>query len=215
MSNVDDEAKQRALIRSIGLMGLLVFPLGMGLFAIANPLVATLLTEEWQGVAPILAALSLVTALQPIAWAASSYLLSKGYNWALSVQEFIKLGALGAGLMIFGPFGPVWACAGVGVAAATQAAIFFYLLTRDKVPAGQLWQAMVLPLLPCIPMVAAVFGVHYGLLAMGIDRPILLLVAEIITGAVVFVPSAFMLCPAIARDFKELVMSSLGRRKSE
>jgi PST family polysaccharide transporter len=215
MAGVDDDAKRRALIRSIGLMGLLVFPLGLGLFAIANSLVATLLTEEWQGVAPILAALSLVTALQPIAWAAGSYLLSKGYNWALSAQEFVKLGALAGGLMLFAPYGPVWACAGVAVGNAVQAAIYFYMLTKDGVSGAKLWAVMVHPLVPCIPMVAAVFGARHGLLALGVERPVFLLVAEILVGAVVFIPSAFLLCPVIARDFWGLVMSSLGRGKSD
>lgn len=215
MSNVDGEAKMRALIRSISLMGLLVFPLGLGLFAIADSLIASLLTEEWQGVAPVLAALALVTAVQPIAWAASSYLLAKGYNWALSIQEFIKLAALAGGLMIFAPYGPVWACAGVGVAATVQAVIFFYLLTKDGVSAGRLWNAMTRPLLPCLPMVAAVFGVRHGLLGLGIDRPALLLVAEVSVGAIVFIPSAFILSGAIARDFLGLIKSSLGRGSAE
>jgi PST family polysaccharide transporter len=213
MTNVDGDAKRRALVRSVGLMGLLVFPLGLGLFAVADTLIATLLTDEWQGVAPVLSALALITVVQPISWAAGPYLLAKGYNWALSAQEFIKLVVLFGGLMVFAPYGPVWACAGVGLSFVVQAAIYFGLLKRDGVSAKGLWGAMVLPILPCIPMVAAVFAIRYGLGVLGVDTNAVLLVCEVVGGALVFIPASFVLCPSIAQDFLGLIKSALGRRR--
>ena len=211
MSNVDGESKRRALIRSIGLMALLVYPLSIGIFAVSDSLVAALLTKEWQGVAPVLSALSLVTIVQPVGWAAGSYLLAKGHNWALSVQEFIKLFALAGGLMLFAPYGPVWACAGVGIGFLSQALVYFYLLHRDGVSMLELCSAVFRPILPCIPMVAAVYATRYGLQALDIHTPIVLLLAEVAAGAIVFLPCAFLLSGAIARDFLGLVKSALGR----
>ncbi len=211
MSNVDGESKKRALIRSIELMGLLVFPLGLGLFAISDSLVATLLTEEWQGVAPILSALALITLVQPIGWAAGSYFLAKGRNWALSYQEFAKLAALALGLVVFAPYGPVWACAGIAFGMSVQALIFFLLLRADGIPVGKLCNAMFRPILPCLPMVAAVFAARYGMETAGIESPVLLLVVEIAVGGIVFVPAAFVLSGEIARDFLGLLKSALGR----
>ncbi len=211
MSNVDGESKRRALIRSVGLMGLLVYPMSMGMFAIAEPLVGTLLTEEWQGVAPVLSALALVTVVQPVGWAAGSYLLSRGKNWALSVQEFIKLFALAGGLLLFAPYGPVWACAGVGIGFTAQVLVYFYLLKQDGISMTALFASVFRPFLPCIPMVVAVFATHYGLQSMDVNRPVLLLVVEIIVGGIVFVPAAFLLSGDIARDFLGLVKTALGR----
>jgi len=211
MSNVDGEAKRRALIRSIGLMGILVYPLGMGLFAISESLVGTLLTPEWQGVSPVLSALALVTIVQPIGWAAGSYLLAKGKNWALSVQEFVKLFALTGGLIAFAPYGPVWACAGVGIGFTSQALMYFYMLKKDGVSMPAVCGAVFRPLLPCLPMVAAVFATRIGLEHIGIDKPLYLLLAEISVGAIVFVPAAFLLSGRIARDFLGLLKSALGR----
>lgn len=211
MSNVDGEAKRRALIRSIGLMALLVYPLSMGIFAVSDSLVATLLTEEWQGVAPVLSALSLVTIVQPIGWASGSYLLAKGYNWALSVNEFVKLLALAGGLMLFAPYGPVWACAGVGIGFTAQAAVYAYLLQRDGVSMKALANSVFRPIVPCLPMVAAVFGARHGLESLDVQTPIVLLVVEIAVGSIVFVPCAFLFSGTIARDFLGLIKKALGR----
>ncbi len=212
MSKVDGDAKRRALVRGVGLMGLLVFPLGVGIFAISDSLIAAVLNEKWQGVAPILSALSLVIVVQPITWVAGPYLLAKGHNWSLSAQEFVKLVALAGGLMLFAPWGPVWACAGVGFAYTINAITYYYKLVSDGISARQLALAMGLPLLPCLPMVMAVFGTRYGLTSLGIDNSLVLLLAEIAAGALVFIPAAFLLCGSIARDFIELVKASLGRR---
>lgn len=211
MSNVDGDAKRRALIRSIGLMALLVYPLSTGIFAVSESLVAALLTEEWQGVAPVLSALSLVTVVQPIGWAAGSYLLAKGHNWALSAQEFIKLFALAGGLMLFAPYGPVWACAGVGLGFTSQALMYFYMLNRDGVSMKALASAVFRPILPCLPMIAAVYATRYGLQSLGIETPVVLLMGEIAAGSIVFVPCAFLFSGAIARDFLGLAKSALGR----
>ncbi len=211
MSNVDGDAKRRALVRSIGLMALLVYPLSTGIFAISESLVATLLTDEWQGVTPVLSALSLVTVVQPIGWAAGSYLLAKGHNWALSVQEFVKLFALAGGLMLFAPYGPVWGCAGVGIGFTSQALIYFYMLNRDGVSMPALCSSVFRPLIPCIPMVGAVFATRYGLNSMGVHTPLVLLLAEIAVGAIVFLPCAFIFAGDIARDFLGLIKRALGR----
>ena len=212
MSAVDGDAKKRALLRSIGLMGLLVYPMSLGLFAISESLVATLLTEQWQGVAPVLSALALVTIVQPIGWVSGSYLLSKGHNWALSAQEFIKLIALAGGLILFAPYGPVWACAGVGIGHSSQALMYFFMLKQDGISMRALAASVFRPLVPCIPMMVAVFATRYALHAyLHIDKPLFMLLAEIAVGTIVFVPAAFLLSGAIARDFLSLLKSALGR----
>jgi len=212
MNQVDGEAKRRALIRSIGLMGLLVFPLGLGIFAVSDSLVAALLPLKWQGVAPVLSVLSLVIVVQPITWVAGPYLLAKGHNWSLSAQEFVKLFALGGGLILFAPLGAVWACAGIGLAYAIHALTYYIKLVRDGISAKSLAVAMALPLLPCVPMVFAVFGVRQVLATLGCGSPLVSLLSEIFVGAIVFVPSAFVLSGAIARDFLSLLRSSLSSR---
>ena len=55
--------KQRryAFLEAIALLGLIIFPLAVGLGVVARPLVATLFSVKWQGVAPLLALLSFMS----------------------------------------------------------------------------------------------------------------------------------------------------------
>jgi hypothetical protein len=60
-------------------------------------------------------------------------------------------------------------------------------------------------------MVLAVLAVRHGLRAAGMDRPVVSLVFEILAGIAVYLPAAFAIAPAIARDFLDLIKKALRR----
>lgn len=205
MSKTDGDGKRRALVRSLALMSLLVFPLGIGLFAVSDSLVATLLPPKWQDVAPIVAVLSLVTLVRPMGWIAGPYMVSKSNNWTLLMIELIKLGSLIGGIIVFSRFGAVVACAGVGLGFGVQSLIYLYLLSKDGISIMDLLHSMIRPVLPCIPMAGAVFAVRATLVGAGVESPLALLSVEIVTGIIVFIPMAFLLAGSISRDFVGLL----------
>jgi PST family polysaccharide transporter len=63
-------------------------------------------------------------------------------------------------------------------------------------------------------MVAAVFGVRYGLRALGLSSPVASLAVEILAGAIVYVGSAFVFARTAALDFLGIVMQMLRRRRA-
>jgi PST family polysaccharide transporter len=67
------------------------------------------------------------------------------------------------------------------------------------------------PLLACVPMVLAVLAVRQGLAMTGLHVRGLALGAEILAGALAFVPSAFLIAPGPARQLIALGMRVLGR----
>jgi lipopolysaccharide exporter len=212
MARVEPAVRKRALVRSTALLGLVIFPLSLGLAAVADPLIHILLREEWHGVAPFVAILSAVSIFQPISGTLGSFLVAHGQTRTLLVMELLKLAALVAGMAAFSLLGPLWACAGVGAAFAAHTLTSASLcVRRHDVPARGLFWAFVRPLLACLPMVGAVLAVRFGLRALGVYRPLLSLLLEIPAGVLVYVPSAFLLAPAIARDFLDLLRKALGR----
>lgn len=212
MARLDPSARARAVTRSTALLGLVIFPMAVGLGVVAEPLVVLLLNEQWHGVAPFVTVLSAISLFQPISSTLGSYLISYSQTRALMVLEVLKVAALVAGMAAFSLCGPLWICAGVLAAYALHALLSAWLgVRRHDISARDLATAFVRPLLACLPMVTAVLAVRHGLRAAGLELPIVSLVLEIAVGAAVYVPSAFALAPAIARDFLDLLRKALSR----
>ena len=71
MASLEVADRKAALIRSTALMSLVVFPLAVGLGVIAPTLIAAMLNEKWQGVAPLLVVLSVLSVVRPMGWGVS------------------------------------------------------------------------------------------------------------------------------------------------
>ncbi|ACY16338.1 polysaccharide biosynthesis protein [Haliangium ochraceum DSM 14365] len=212
MSKLDAEGRKRALIRSTALLGVLLFPLTVGLAAVAEPLITLIFDEAWHSTAPMVSVLGACFVFEPIGSTLVSYLMAQSRTRTLMILQIIKLGALFAGMTLLSTLGPLWACGGVGVGFAVYGLVSAYLcVRRDNIPAGKLLSAFVQPLTACVPMVGAVLGVRYGLRAAGFDSPALSLGCEIVAGAAVYVPAVFLTAPATARDFLSLVRKALKR----
>lgn len=214
MSKLAPGARPRALIRSTALLGLLLFPLTLGLATVAETVVTTIFDEQWHGIAPLVTILSVISVFQPVGYTLGSYLISLGRTRTLMLLEIVKIMALVAGMALFSLLGPLWICAGVGASFAVHALAGAWICVRYyHVSARGFFWAFTQPLLACVPMVAAVLATRHVLRALGTHEPPVLLAAEVLTGALVYVPSALTIAPGVSRDFLGLVKKALSRQR--
>lgn len=211
-SKMKPEERPAAVIRAAGLMALVVAPLGVGLGAVAPSVVRAFFDARWSGMASILTVLSVMTVFQPVPWSAIAYLQAEQMTrliMILSVARAVILLALVALLGSLG--GPVWGCAGVGFGYAVHSVATIVLTARlTPLSARAYFAGVVRPLLACIPMFVAVAALRPGLAAVHV--PVALsLAAEIATGGIVYVVSAWLLAGPNVRGLLGMVRAGRGR----
>jgi lipopolysaccharide exporter len=207
-TRMDQEGQRRALVRSAALLALIVFPLAIGLGAVADTLAAALFNAEWQGVAVYLAILSALSVARPVGWIIFSFLQARHRTRAVMVLEIGKLVFLLLFIWALSIFGPYWSAAGVGVGFALHALASMWLIqASDGVRITRMLAVMGPPLLACVPMVGGVMAVRYGL-GLTDSLPILGLILEVAVGAIVYVLAALLLARKAARDFLGLLRRS-------
>ncbi|MEZ4402817.1 MAG: oligosaccharide flippase family protein [Kofleriaceae bacterium] len=212
MSSLSPEQRKAAVVRSTGLMALAVFPLAVGLGAVSDSLIAAILSPEWQGVAPLLTILSVLSVVRPMAWAVNSYLASYGRNRTMMILEAAKVVLLFACIFAFAHLGPHWAAGSVGIAFGFQSLLTIGLVIKlDGIPAGPMLAAFVRPLLACAAMGGAVLGARVGLTALGLTHPRLLTPIEIVVGVLAYVPATFVFARPMALDFVAQLKRALRR----
>jgi lipopolysaccharide exporter len=205
MSQARAEDRKALMLRSTALMALTVFPLATGLGAIAPTLVALLLNERWQGVAPFLTVLAVLSVVRPLSWSATTYLSSFSRTREIMALEALKIVLLFAFIVVFSSAGPLWTAAAVGMAFGLQAlATAAVVIVTDGIPAARLAAATARPLLACGVMVAAVIATRQAMLGVGLTSTAALLGIEVVAGVVAYVPAALLLAPATSRDFLQL-----------
>ena len=212
MASVEVKDRKAALVRSTALMALVVSPLAVGLGAVAPTLIRCLLNDVWQGVAPLLTVLSVLSVVRPMSWGVSAYLASFSRTRTLMYLSLLKLVLLFGCIVAFSSLGPVWTAASVGVAFGGQAFVTMGLVIySDAIPAWPLVSAVVRPLAACGVMAAAVLGARHGMIAIDVTAPKHVLPVEIVVGAVTYVVAALALAGPTARDFLQLLRRALKR----
>ena len=209
----DKEERKQALSRASGLLSLVVFPLAVGLGAIAHTLVAAFYPPEWQGVAPLLSILAILSVVRPIGWLVGSYLQVVARTRAIMLLEILKVTLIIASMLALSPLGPMWAAAGVGLGYGLNALSYLYSLRSEGVTFGSVVKPLVGPLVACLPMAGAVFLVRFGLGYTHVPMSIRLFL-ELIAGAVAYVPSALLLARAASKDLLNLLRGALRRRRA-
>lgn len=213
-AHVEEDRRGAALVRATALLSLVLCPLAIGLGAIAHTLVRAFFDPRWSSVAPMLMALSVLSVTRPIGWNVATYLQARNKPRQVMAMEGFKLVALLAIMLTLGRLSLMWMCAAVGIAFTAHALLSLAYVNRyESVPFATMLARVSSPLLACVPMAAAVFGARAGLTALGLTNPWALLVGEILVGAIVFVPSAFLLAPSVTHDFMGLARGFLERRR--
>ncbi len=213
LAQLEPERRPRALVRSTALLSLIIFPMAIGLGVVAEPLIELLLSDAWQGVAPLLTILVVLSVFRPVAWVVSSYLLTQERNRPLMFLELGKTAILLGGMVALAPFGIEWAAVAVGIAFGLHAVASVALVLRDGPSPAELLGGFVRPLVACAAMAGAVLGVRQ-LLASTVElHPGIRLAIECTVGAAVYVPVALIVCRETARDLIGLMKDVVRRRR--
>ncbi|AUX39799.1 hypothetical protein SOCE26_011940 [Sorangium cellulosum] len=215
-SKLEPEQRKTSLIRAFTLLSLLIFPLAVGLGAVAPTILNdTFFNEAWEPAGPLLAVLSALGVTRPIGWVVSSYMQVYGRTRTIMVLEWLKVVAIVGGISLLGWFGGVlWACAGVGVAFGLHGLASLWMVHRvDGIPFLRMLRPLVRPLLACLPLVAAVLAVRYGMQSLGPLPRGVRLGTEVVAGGLAFVVSALLIARQASRDFLKLAREAVRRRR--
>jgi lipopolysaccharide exporter len=211
-ARLDPERRPAALLRSLTLLGLIVFPLAVGLGVIAPTLIETLLDPRWHPVAPMLLVLSALSITRPIGWTITTYLQARLLTRRILWLEAFKFGLLVVAMLTLGRLSPLWACLAVGVAFGLHTIASLWVVARlDDVRMWSMLTAMAAPLAACLPMALAVIGIRRVIAGAGIPKPVELIV-EVLVGGLVYVVFAFTVARAPAKDLLERLLEAIRRR---
>ncbi len=210
----DREARKRALLRAIGLMGLVVFPMAVGLGAVAKSAVAVFYAPAYAGVAPFLTVLATMGILRSLGTLAVGYLQVVGRTMQFIWIEFVLVASILASIALFSPFGPVASACGVGIGFSAHTIILMSRLKSEGISLLEIGSAALGPVLACFPMAASVLGIRLVLEPLGTPSIVLLLI-EILVGGVAFVVSAFIVSKKAAHDFLDLAKGIVARRRGK
>lgn len=206
LSRAEPAARVPGLLRALGLLALVLFPLCVGLGAVAPTVTALLFPGAWGGVGPLLAALAPLSLVRPIDGAIVAYLNAQGRPGVITRLDWLCLLLLLGLLLLIGRHSPLAACVAVGLTFAARALLYMDVLRRlDGVPLRRQLAPLGGPALCTAPMAAAVLLVQRGLRL----PPAASLPLEILCGALVYVAAALLLCRPAARD----LLSLLRRRR--
>jgi PST family polysaccharide transporter len=181
---VDASRRRSVLLRAVGLLALVTFPMAIGLAVVAPTLVAVLLSAEWQGVAPFLAVLAAVSVFRPINGLMSQYLISVERNHALMNMEILRTVALFGGLALLGLAGPVVAALAVGLASLVHMCGLLGAVGVDRLFLLDFARALRGPVLACAAMALVVLAIReLHVIAGGTGGEATRLLLEIAVGA--------------------------------
>lgn len=209
----DPEARVRGLLRAAGLMALVVFPMAIGLGAIAKTMVEVCYAEPYYGVAPFLTALATLSMCRSIGVLAGGFLQVINRTRVIAILDFILVVMVLGFMALFSRWGPVAAAIGVGVAFTLHVGFIVQSLKSEGISLGSVILAVGRPFIACIPLAGTVLGLRYALEGMGLPS-VLRLAIEVLGGAAVYVGAALLIAPKVSRDFIDLGMSVVKRKKS-
>jgi O-antigen/teichoic acid export membrane protein len=190
--------------------------MAVGLGIVAEPLAAVFLDESmgWQGVAPYLAVLSLLSIPYPLCGVIFAYMQSYNRSWAWSAIEWVGVALLLGSMFLLGQIGPLWAASAAVLGFAARYVLFLlWLKHKDGTKVGPLVVSLGPPMVASAIMVAAVLGARALLDRVGLRSDLLQLIVEIVVGALVYPPVAFLLAPVASRDLLGLAGRVLRRRR--
>lgn len=204
-----------ALVRSMALLGLVVFPLAVGLGAVAPTLVSVLFDQRWRSIGPMLVLLSALSVTRPVGWTVASYLQALQRPALILWLELLKLIGLMGGIATFGRVSPLWTCGAVGFAFALHALASLVVVARvEALPLRKSLGSLLPALGACVPMVAAVLAVRAGLVAWGEPKPWLSLALQIVAGALAYVGGAFVVARRPTEDLIARVFEALRSQRT-
>lgn len=209
---VDVARRKTVLVRAIGMLALVTFPMAAGLAVIAHTLIDVLLPDHWHGVAPLLAVLAAMSVFRPINGLISQYLISVERNTRLMAIEIVRVIVLFGGLVVFAIFGPVAAAFAVGLAAFAQMCGLLHSVHGDGSFLKGVIAVLRAPALACLAMAAVVLTIRTLVGPVDGAREGMLLAAEMVSGACTYAAAMFILGRAATLELLTLARGALRPR---
>ena len=213
LASLPPARRAHAFERSTRLLAIVLFPLAIGLGLVAKPLIALALPADWQGVAPVLVALSALSVFRPITWTLSAYMQAREQTARLMFLELPNLGLLLGGMWGLSPLGLVTSASAVGIAFGSYAIAGVCLVSRSGLSLRRVAAGFVQPLVACGVMAAGVMAVRLaiaGAVPIGAELAI-----ESVVGIVVYTGAALVACHDTARDLIAVARDLLARRAQD
>jgi PST family polysaccharide transporter len=205
---------QRALLRSLGLLALIMTPMAIGLGCVGPTLTAAFIKDTWSGVGPMLTALAVISFTRPISGTVGGYLEIRGRQKLVGAIDVLTLFMLLGALWSLGRLSPMWSCAAVGIVFFLRMLIWGWAL---KFSEGIPLRTFLVPLLPAIfasgPLVAGAVGTHQLMARVLPGHPLVSLVAEILAGTLGYGVGVLLFARAQARELLSLLRAGLARRR--
>lgn len=200
------DERKAALSRSLGLLALVVFPLSIGLGLTATTLVDTALPPAWQGVGPLLAAMSILTIGRPLGVTLNAYLQASNRSRSVMLLGVLKVVVLLVAASVLTRLHPLGACVAVGLEFGVHAFVSMLVIaSQDRIPLMSMLRSCGAPLLASAAMAPAIFGVRALVIALAIHRRGAGFLLELLAGAIAYVVAALIVAKAPSRDLLGLL----------
>ncbi len=211
-SRMEPAQRPAALVRTCALLGLIMFPLAIGLGAVAPVIARTFFERTWTGIGPMLMLLSIVSMPRPIGGALMAYLHATNRPMAVLRIEWFSVVLLLGSMALLGLMGPLWACAGVGIAFSLRAVAAMLVVGRyEGLRLGPFLAGLVPPLAACAPMLLTVLAIDAWAKSRAV-APLILLAIESAAGAAVYVASAMLIARDASLELLRLCRSAMRRQ---
>jgi lipopolysaccharide exporter len=154
----DRNAISKAFTGAVGMVALLAIPAGAGIFAVAPYLVPVVLGPKWLDGVPVMEVLSLNSAILVFHGTIVTALVATGNPLAATRTNALFVIVMLTGMLLLtGPLGPLGAAYGVLAACLTTTPVYVFQLGKYVfVKAGELFRAVLRPVLASILMIGAV-----------------------------------------------------------
>jgi PST family polysaccharide transporter len=215
-ARVPGDDGKRALLRSVGLLALIMTPMAIGLGCVGPTLTAAFIKDTWSGVGPMLTALAVISFTRPISGTVGGYLEIRGRQKLVGAIDVFTLLLLLAALWTLGRLGPLWSCAAVGLAFFLRMLIWGWALkVSEQIKLRTFLAPLVPAVLASLPLVAAAVGTQRLMAAILPGYLLLSLVAQIIAGVAGYLVGALLFARGQSRELISLVRQGLSRRRAK
>ncbi len=205
--HVDRRRRAKALVRSCTMVSMILFPLSIGLAAVAPTVVDVFFDPRWANVGAMLMCLSALSVARPLGNILASYFYATDRPSVVLWLEWASLIAVVAAISTLGRVGINWACVGVSVVFVLRTLAGMGMVRRqDGVPMSEFLLPMTRPLAASIAMAA---GVSAARLALGGLTPPVRLLVEIALGATIYVGAALLVARSACDELLGAVRSAL------
>jgi PST family polysaccharide transporter len=209
--HVDRRRRADALVQSCTMVSIIMFPLAIGLAAVAPTVVDTFFDAKWSNVGAMLMTLSALSIARPLASILASYFYATRRPSVVLWLEWGSLAGIIAAITTLGRIDVNWACALVGIVFVLRTLAGMWIVgCEDGVMLSEFLVPMARPFAVCLLMAAGVSVARLGL--SGLPAATRLLV-EVSVGAAIYIGGAPILARASCDELLRAVRSALERSR--